>query len=129
MVAFFDILGTTSMVKQGAFTDLHALDFANPAGIMARSNPRMRFAAFSDSVVVSADESMADEFLSVLSFLYTQWWSDAILARGGVVLGEIHWVGTGVDQSFFRFVPNFAYARVYGQALVDAIGLERSGPG
>lgn len=129
LVAFFDILGTKDLVTRGEFSDYHALDFANPVGVMALRYPKIRFAAFSDSVVVSCGCEDVQDFLIVLNMLLGNWFSDFIFVRGGLALGEISWVGTGVDK-MFSVAKNFAYARVYGRALVEASQLqEKSGPG
>jgi len=129
-VAFLDILGTTEKVRRGEFSDLELLDFANPVGSVAHCNPAFRFAVFSDSVILSCETDHARDFVSVLSFLYSQWFSDHILVRGGVSVGEVRWVDDSNTDDLFRRLKNFMYARVYGKALVAAIQLEeRSGPG
>ena len=129
LVAFFDILGTQELVKQDRFSAFDILDFINPVGVAARFNPEFRFAAFSDSVVISADDSHIDRFVAVLCFLVSSWFADFVFARGGVALGEVSWVDQpSIDRSFR--LPNFQYCRIYGKALVEARELERaSGPG
>jgi hypothetical protein len=130
IVAFADILGTTERVNRGVFDDIESLDFANPVGIVARYNEFMRFAVFSDSVFVSAPVGRLHEFASVMSFLYSQWFSDAILVRGGISVGEINWVDDSNTDGLFGRLKNLSYARVYGKALVAAHAVEqRSGPG
>jgi hypothetical protein len=130
IVAFFDILGTKDLVTRGRFLDMHSLDFANPVGIMALRYPKMRFAAFSDSVVMSCDCEDANEFLTALNMLLANWFADFIFVRGGVTLGEIRWVDQPYIDKMFTAAKNFAYARVYGSALVEATQLqEKSGPG
>jgi hypothetical protein len=130
LVAFLDILGTEEMVRNDEFDDFQSLDFVNPVCIMARYNPKLRFAVFSDSVIVASPTDDASKFVSVLSFLYTQWFADYVLVRGGVSVGEIRWVDQPSIDGIFRGLPNLAYARVYGKALVEAHRLEqRSGPG
>jgi len=130
LVAFFDILGTKELVKRGEFSDFHSLDFVNPVGVMALQYPRIRFAAFSDSVVVSCKVEDTKDFLSVLNLLYTNWFADFIFVRGGLAFGEVRWVDQlGVDKHS-RTAENFACARLYGSALVEAYELqEKSGPG
>jgi hypothetical protein len=130
LVAFFDILGTKELVKRGEFSDFHSLDFANPVGLMALHYPKIRFAAFSDSVVVSCKAEDTEDFLSVLNLLCTNWFADFIFVRGGLAFGEIRWVDQVSVDKHFRTAENFAYARLYGSALVEAYELqERSGPG
>jgi len=52
------------------------------------------------------------------------------LVRGGIALGEINWIDQPSADELFGHLPNCHYARVYGQALVEAVDLqERSGPG
>jgi len=129
-VAFLDVLGTTEMVNRGEFSDWRSLDFANPVGLAARIFPHMRFAVFSDSVVVSCPEDKPEDLLKSLSFLYGQWYSDYVLVRGGVTFGEIWWVDHPPSDELFRPLHNFMYARVYGRGLISAHQLEqRSGPG
>jgi hypothetical protein len=129
-VAFLDILGTEEMVRNDQFCDLQSLDFVNPVCIVARYNPTFRFAVFSDSVIVSSTTDYANEFVSVLSFLYSQWFADHILVRGAISVGEIRWIDQPDIDGLFRGLPNLAYARVYGKALIEAHRLEqRSGPG
>jgi hypothetical protein len=130
LVAFFDILGTKELVKRGEFSDFHSLDFANPVGVMALHYPQIRFAAFSDSVVVSCKPEDAKDLLSVLNLVYTNWFADFIFVRGGLAFGEIRWVDQLSVDKHFKNAKNFACARLYGPALVEAHELqEKSGPG
>jgi hypothetical protein len=130
LVAFFDILETKDLVKRGEFSDFHSLDFANPVGLMALQYPQIRFAAFSDSVVASCKAEDTKDFLSALNLLYTNWFSDFIFVRGGLAFGEIRWVDQLNIDKHFRNARNFACARLYGSALVEAYELqEKSGPG
>ena len=129
LVAYFDILGTKDRVQRGFFDDIAALDFANPAGIVAGQFPSFRLAAFSDCVVISAPSSRPLDFLRAVHFLTGNWSQDLVFARGGIALGEITWVDSPPHDKMFR-LPNFSCARVYGKALVEAFTLERSsGPG
>ncbi len=130
LVGFFDILGTRDAVMKDRFSDLTALDFVGPVGIAAKLFPSLRFAVFSDSVIVSAEGGDETSFIKAVSVMYGQWFSDFVLVRGGVAEGEIRWVDhKPVDKMFARF-PNLMFARVYGKALILAHELEqRSGPG
>jgi len=130
LVAFLDMLGTQESVRSGRFHALDTLEFANPVGFAAMCIPEMQFAVFSDSVVVSAPTEPVDRFVGVLAFLLGNWFSESILARGGISLGAIEWVDQPSIDGEFRALSNFRYARVYGNALVEAVDLERSsGPG
>ena len=130
LVAFLDMLGTKESTRAGTFHRVDTLEFANAVGLAAMSNPEMQFAAFSDSVVVSAPAEVAERFVAVLAFLLGNWFCEFILARGGIALGEIEWVDQPSIDGHFRVLTNFRYARVYGGALVEAVELERaSGPG
>ncbi|MDL1970719.1 MAG: hypothetical protein LWW94_07060 [Candidatus Desulfofervidaceae bacterium] len=130
LVAFLDILGSTEMVKKEKFTDIQILDFANAVGIMAKFNLKVRFAVFSDSVIISCSEDLIRNFVSVLSFLYSQWFSDHIFVRGGIAIGDIRWVEHPPSDELFQSLSNFTYSRVYGKALVEAYKIEqKSGPG
>jgi hypothetical protein len=130
LVAYFDILGTSEMVTNDRFSDWLALDFANPVGLAAHEHPKLRFAVFSDCVIISCDSDNAEEFVSVIRELYLSWFSDGICVRGGIARGEIYWVDFELDKRMFNNLPNFSHARVYGKGLVQAYNLERrSGPG
>lgn len=129
LVAFLDMLGTSAAVSAGTFGHGTAYDFINPPGLAAQYLPEIRVAAFSDSVVISAEVQHAKEFVYALTFAHRQWFADAIAVRGAIALGEIEWVGDPVVERHFRS-DNFSYARVYGQALVAATALEKkAGPG
>ena len=78
LFAFLDILGTKSLVKSGEFGDLHSLDFVNPVGIAAQLIPTVRFAAFSDCVMISAPAEKHRNFISAISFCYSNWCADHI---------------------------------------------------
>lgn len=130
LVGFFDILGTKEAVMSDRFSDLVALDFVGPVGAAAKLFPSLRYAVFSDSVIVSAEEGNEPEFLRAVQFMYGQWYSDFILVRGGIAEGEIRWVDHKPVDEMFNSFPNLMYARVYGKGLVIAADLEqRSGPG
>ena len=130
IVCFFDILGTCERVKEGEYDDIQALDFANPVGLVARHNQKMRFAVFSDSVIFSCPEEEAKSFVAVVSYLYSQWFSDCVIVRGGVSVGEINWVDDRTTDDMFRCLRNLSLSRVYGKALVAAHSTEDlSGPG
>ncbi len=73
IVAFLDILGTSERVRQGTFGRVTAHDFVNPVGLVARLLPRLRFAAFSDSVLISAKLTDASDFLSAIAFIHRHW--------------------------------------------------------
>jgi len=118
------------MVKSGKFSDYHSLDFANPAGLMAIRYPLLRFAAFSDSVVVTSRPESVTDFLSVLNFMFSNWFSDFIFVRGGLAIGDLVWVDQPSIDVRFQQASNLAFARLYGKALIEAIELqEKSGPG
>lgn len=130
LVAFLDILGTKELVNSGKFSDFHIFDFVNPVGLAAKQIPTVRFAAFSDSVIISAPQEEYKNFVSALSYCYSQWCADHIWVRGGISLGDVRWLDDQASDDLFRGVSNFAYARIYGQALVSAYQTEgASGPG
>lgn len=130
LVAFLDILGTKNLVKQGIFSDLHIFDFVNPVGLAAIQIPSVRFAAFSDCVIISAAKEEYENFVSALSYCYSQWYADFIWVRGGISLGDVRWVDDSTSDSLFAKASNFAYARIYGEAVVSAYETEgSSGPG
>jgi hypothetical protein len=52
IVGFFDILGTSNAVMSDRFSDIDTLEFINAIGLTAYSNPTIRFAVFSDSVII-----------------------------------------------------------------------------
>jgi len=130
LVGFFDILGTKDAVMNDQFDDLIALDFVAPVGFAARQYPSLRFAVFSDSVIVSAEEEDDSLFLMAVQYMYGQWYADFIFVRGGIADGEIRWVDYDLVDQMFNATPNLMYTRVYGKGLVIATELEqRSGPG
>jgi hypothetical protein len=124
LVAFLDILGTKEMVRRGEFDAGLAYDFVNAAGIAARFFSRIRVAAFSDSVLVSALPRDAASFLDGLAFMHRHWFGDGIPVRGGIALGAIEWAhSAGQDRAVQS--PNFFFARVFGPAVVEAVALEQ----
>ncbi len=128
LVGYFDILGTSAMTKQDQFSDAYMLDFSNAVGVAAIDHPALRFAVFSDSVVISSPVARAKEFITAVAEISSNWFADFIFVRGGVALGDIRWVDFKRDDLFRR--PNYSHSRVYGKALVEAYELERhSGPG
>lgn len=130
LVGFFDILGTKAAVRKRRFDDYCLLDFANPVGIAAHKYTALRFAVFSDSVIVSCDATFAAMFVAAVHDIFEQWTADHIFVRGGISVGDIRWVDHPSDQRWFGKLRNFSYCRVYGGALVDAVEMEgRSGPG
>jgi hypothetical protein len=91
--------------------------------------PASRFAAFSDCVILSSPADKPQDFLGVLRVLFENWFADGIRVRGGVAVGEIQWVDDQMDPKFRR-LKNISFARVYGNALSEAVEIERSsGPG
>ena len=130
IAGFFDILGTREAVLSDRFSDTESLDFAGPVGVAARLFPSMRFAVFSDSVIVSAESGSERDFLRATSLMYSNWSADLIYVRGGIAEGEMRWVDAKELDRLFRSFKNFMFARVYGRGLVLAHELEqRSGPG
>jgi hypothetical protein len=130
LVAFLDILGTKEMVNMGRFTAIRALDFTNVVGVACKYKKNMRFAVFSDSVIISCNKEFVHDFILTLQFIYGQWFSDHIFVRGGIDLGEINWVDYPTTDKTFNQLINFSYARVYGKALIGAYEIEQnSGPG
>lgn len=130
LVGFFDILGTKDAVMNDRFSDLVALDFVGAVAVAARFYPRLRFAVFSDSVIVSAEDGDEQSFSRAVTYINGQWLADYIFVRGGVAVGDIRWVDSKMNDEVFSKYPNLMYARVYGKALVLAHNLEqKSGPG
>lgn len=129
-MAFLDILGTSNRVRNDQFDDIEIFDFVNPVCLLAYHIPSLRCAAFSDSVVISAPENDIENLLIGLSYLFSQWISDCVFVRGGLALGEIVWVDMDRIDSRFRKLENLAFARVYGNGLLNAQETEKgSGPG
>jgi hypothetical protein len=130
LVAFLDILGTKELVNKDQFGDMKSIDFSNVVGIAAKNKQNMRFAVFSDSVILSCNKEFVHDFILTLQFIYGQWFSDHIFVRGGIDLGEINWVDYPATDENFNQLNNFSYARVYGKALIGAYEIEQtSGPG
>ncbi len=130
LVGFFDILGTKDAVINDQFGDLVALDFVGHVGLAAKHFPSLRFAVFSDSVIVSANEEEDLLFLQAVQYMYGQWYADFIFVRGGIADGEIRWVDYKPADELFNACSNLMYARIYGKGLVIANEIEqRSGSG
>lgn len=130
IVAFLDILGTSSRVRANEFDDCEILDFVNPVCLLAMHIPSLQCCVFSDSVVISAVEDNIESMLVGLSFLFRCWISDCVFVRGGLATGEIIWLGMGSMDEEWRKLKNLAFARVYGCGLLNAQEIERgSGPG
>jgi hypothetical protein len=130
MVGFFDILGTRDAVMSDRFDDVDALEFVNPIGLVARVSPTVRFAVFSDSLIISAELSEIKPLLRAINYMYGNWLSELIYVRGAISYGEIRWVDDTPSDKLFRGLPNLTYGRVYGKGLVAAHELEqKSGPG
>jgi hypothetical protein len=130
LVGFFDILGTGERVMSERFSDIDALEFVNAIGIAARFTPTVRFAVFSDSLIVSAELTEVRPLLRAINFMYGNWFGELVRVRGAISCGDIRWVTDAVSDGLFRGCPNLTYARVYGKGLVIAYDLERSsGPG
>ncbi len=128
-VGFLDILGTKDMVARGQFSDLHALDFSGAVVVAAAKFSKARFAVFSDCIVFSLPTDHLLDLPALLSTLFENWISDGMLVRGGLAVGEIRWVDYEIDHEFAQ-LKNLSFARVYGQALSEAVEIEKSsGPG
>jgi hypothetical protein len=129
LVGFFDILGTKDAVMNDRFSDSIARDFVGPVAVAAKYFPKLRFAVFSDSVIVSAEDGDEADFLKAVTYINGQWFADWIFVRGGIATGDIQWVDSLNDKTFDTF-PNLMYVRVYGKALILAHDIEqKSGPG
>ncbi len=130
LVGFFDILGTREAVMADRLSDLISLDFVGPVGAAAKLFPSLRFAVFSDSVIVSAETGDEQTFLCAVSLIYLNWNADLIYVRGGIAEGDMRWVDYEAVDKMFRSCKNLMFARVYGKGLVLAHEIEqRSGPG
>lgn len=130
IVGFFDILGTTNAVMSHRFSDIDTLEFVNAIGLSASVNPTVRFAVFSDSLIISADLSEIRPLLRAINLMYGNWVSELIYVRGAISCGDIRWVDDPPSDKLFQGRPNLTYARVYGKGLVIAHELEqKSGPG
>ena len=130
IIGFFDILGTRDAVMSDRFSDIDTLEFVNAIGIAAGMTPTLRFAVFSDSLIISTEQSQAGPVLRAINFMYGNWFSELIYVRGAISCGDIRWVDDQASDKFFKKYPNLTYARVYGKGLIIAHELEqKSGPG
>jgi len=130
VVGFFDILGTKNAVIDDRFSDTDILEFVNAIVLAADLNPTIRFAVFSDSVIISGSSSETKPLLRAVNFMYANWFSELVYVRGAISCGDIHWLDDPSFDTTYQSLPNLTYARVYGKGLVDAYNLEhRSGPG
>ena len=130
IVGFFDILGTSNAVMSDRFSDIDTLEFVNAIGLAAYANPTVRFAVFSDSLIVSANLSEIKPLLRAINFMYGNWFSELVYVRGAISCGDIQWIDHPPSDKFFQGLSNLTYAHVYGKGLVIAHELEqKSGPG
>jgi len=130
LVGFFDILGTRENVMNDRFSDTDMLEFVNAIGIAAEFTPHVRFAVFSDSLIVAAEPSEICSLLRAVNWMYGNWFSEFVYVRGAVSCGDVRWVDHAVADRIFRRLANLTYARIYGKGLVSAYQLEQqSGPG
>lgn len=112
------------------FSDVDALEFVNTIGIAARFTPSVRFAVFSDSLIISTESTEIRPLLRAINFMYGNWFSEMVRVRGAISCGDIRWVDDAPSDELFRGRTNLTYARVYGKGLVIAHELEqKSGPG
>jgi hypothetical protein len=112
------------------FSDIDTLEFVNTIGIAAGLTPTIRFAVFSDSLIISTEQTQTGPLLRAINFMYSNWFSELIYVRGAISCGDIRWIDDQTSDKFFKKYPNLTYARVYGKGLVFAHELEqKSGPG
>ena len=130
LIAFFDILGTKEKTMSGRFSALDAREFVAPIGLAAGFTPKVRFAVFSDSLILTAEAEEIPSLLRAVNFIYGNWLEELIYVRGGISCGEVHWVDDEATDKRFQRLRNLTYSRIYGKGLVAAYQLEqRSGPG
>jgi len=129
-VAYLDILGTKDKITNREYDDYTCIDFANAAALAAQQYSKIRVAIFSDSVICSASQDNIDDFLNAIDFMYLNWYADGILVRGGISYGDLRWIDIPESEKPYLQPSNCSIARVYGQALIEAINVEKSsGPG
>jgi hypothetical protein len=63
LVAFIDILGTKAKVKKGIKYDSILFDFVNIVALEAGKRQSFRFAVLSDTVILSCDSNLIDDFV------------------------------------------------------------------
>jgi len=130
LVGFFDILGTRDKIMDNRFCDTDVLEFVNAIGVAAGFTPGVRFAVFSDSLIIATEPTQLRPLLQGLNFMYANWSSELVYVRGAFSCGDARWVDDPVTDKHFRRLPNLTYARIYGKGLVSAYQLEQSsGPG
>jgi hypothetical protein len=130
LVGFFDILGTRESVMSNHFSDVDVVEFVNPIGLAAGFTPTVRFAVFSDSLIVSTESSEIKPLLRAINFMYLNWFSELVHVRSAISYGEVRWVDDPHSDKLFEGCRNLTYARIYGKGLVAAHELEQhSGPG
>lgn len=128
--AFFDLLGTKAKIEQKQLSALVVLDFAGAPAVLAIDFPKLRFAVFSDSVIITCEDEDIDEFIIAVCNLMLMWSADWIHPRGGIAHGEVSWIDDAGIDHIEKIVSNYVSARIYGKALIEAVELEsKSGPG
>lgn len=127
LVGYFDILGIKNMIKeQGAdFDDSILRDFGAAATMVVLDSSDVTLDAFSDSVLISAKLSNYKQFVKTVRQMYAQWISDYILVRGGISIGDFD-KSINPASYFARGSSRITTSLVYGEALVEAVRLERT---
>jgi hypothetical protein len=108
-------------VKSGRFSRDHVLDFTAPAGLVVDRHREWRAAAFSEGIVLSCAEHDSAAFVDEVGYMFANWWADGMLVRAGIAHGRVSCADElSIDRAIFA-LPNFTFARVYGEALVDGV--------
>lgn len=117
LVGFFDILGTREKVMSDRFSDIDVVEFVNTIALAAGFTPTVRFAVFSDSLIISAEPSEIRPLLRAINFMYGNWFSELVHVRSAISYGDIRWVDDPHSDELFQGCRNLTYARVYGKGL------------
>ena len=119
---YSDLLGFSSEMESNGIDSLP--DFYGAAYIAASENPSVRTYLLSDSFIAFAAADQADELVSLIQFVISNWRSDGLLPRSSIGFG------TFVERkpTFGRIPPNFFGVQVAGTALVDAANMHKSKP-
>ena len=119
---YCDLLGFSSEVEADGIDSLP--DFYGAAYLAAREHPSVQTYLLSDSFTAVAESDQADELISLIQFVISNWHSDGLLPRCSIGFG------TFVERKpdFGTPPPNFFGIQIAGTALVDALNMHKGRP-
>ena len=119
---YCDLLGFSSEIESSGIDSLP--DFYGAAYLAAREHPSVQTYLLWDSFTAVAAPDQADELISLIQFVISNWRSDGLLPRCSIGFG------TFVERkpNFGTPPSNFFGIQIAGTALVDAANMHKGGP-